>query len=354
MTNKQNEAEATITIKAKDEASEEMANITEEAEGMEKGFGMLSKSMIATSLGFLGLSFGVNKAADAVVEARDNTIGLQGQIAVLGPGAEETMRKFEPAIGGIGDIVKESDRTVRETLADILTGSNGIEPTVEDIIGAFALAAEFGIPIEEAANATGNALRGVMDDINAVVDPTGANPVDSLEELWDNITAIFVDSRTSLDEFSALYDTVIDKLTGQDKSPFDQSFFPPVVLPPEDDGIPDLLRAPDSGQEKKRIEDFWAGMAGVLGLDIFDPGSNLFPSMRDSKLRDDLGKPFNGVIDSDLGRTSTVNGGLSIVLNVDPMSDEERKAKMMQQISDAIDELNRRMNANLGTSGVAR
>ena len=355
-----NEAEIAIVMKAKDEASEEMEGVRDQAKGMDKDFNLLSKSMIGTTLGFFGLSFGVTKAVDAVVEARDHVLTVDAAIAVLGPHAEESMRKFEPAIGTIADIVKVADEDVRVALQNILTGSGGIEPTAEQIITSFALASGFGIPIEEAAQAVGQGLGGVMDAINQIVDPSDRNPVDSMDELYNDIVAVFIDSRGTTDDITKAWNDLWNAVTGKNSGASDTTI--PVPVLPE---VPFYLRDPNSPgalkNQERDVQAMWAGLADAIGLDIFDPTSNMVREGMQKKagqtvtpgsglFTDEFGKPIINVIGVG-GGTSTVNGGLGLVININGDTSEERRRKILDEVSKQLDAALRRNGGLDGSLG---
>ena len=368
MTLNNNEAEVAITMKAKDEASEEMEAVRDQAKGMDKDFNLLSKSMVATTLGFFGLSFGMTKTFDAVMEARDSVLQIDSAIAVLGPNAEETMAKFEPAIGTLGDIMKVADQDVRAALTNMLRGSGGIEPTAQDIITAFALAEGFGIPIEQASESVGLALRGVMDSVNQIVDPTGMNPVDSLEELYDDLVGVFLDSRTSLDDITKVWNELWNAVLGKNTTPKPGgglSDIPGDVLLAVADPmsqVPDFLLDPNSEEAKRRerfkelgeasrIENLWKELnaGGAFGIDDFD--TLLRSGGKAPKLIDEIGKTIVSIVDSDLGRSSTVNGSQGVVININTPTGEERRQQILDEVNKALDEALRRAGGLDGSMG---
>ena len=355
-----NEAEIAITMTAKDEASEEMANVRDEAQGMNKDFGGLSKSMVATTLGFFGMSFGVMKAVDALQDSRDHVLGIDSAIAVLGPNAKDSMEKFEPAIGTISDIVKEADEDVRKALQNILTGSGGIEPTAQDIVTAFAVASGFGVPVEEAASAIGQALGGIMDGINAIVDPSDRNPVDSLEELYGDLVGVFVDSRSTTDEITAAWNELWNAVTGKNSGASGQGRSV-IITQPE---IPTLLMDPNSpaGQrtQEKSIQDIWGPLIDALGLDVTDPTAEMTRAAMQRQAGQTVTPPGSGtdafgnpIINTIYpgGNSSAANGGLGVIININATTTEERRQQILDEVTRELDEALRRHGGLDGSLG---
>ncbi len=208
----QNDAEAVITFRAEDEASEQIREIREQSEEASKGFDGLSRGMVGTALGFLGLSFGAKELVDNFQDVARSNASVEFSLALLGPGAVKAHDEMSDEFRGIAEDVAATEREVSEAFTIIIQNSGGIAPSIGELGGAFDLARLKGITFEDAAARIGMALQGNLEPLEELLDASGRKSIVSLARVLQDAAKHADDAVTPIDRLTAKLREFADSL----------------------------------------------------------------------------------------------------------------------------------------------
>lgn len=206
------DAEAVITFRAEDEASEEIKEIREQTEEADKGFAGLSRGLAGTALGFLGLSFGAKALADNFQEVIQSNASVGFSLELLGPAAVQAHDEMSDEFKGIANDVAATEREVSEAFAIIIRNSGGIAPSIAELTGAFDVARLAGIPFEEVAAKIGLALQGNLEPLELLLDPSGRKSIVSLAQALKIAADNADDAISPMDRLNAKFRELGDSL----------------------------------------------------------------------------------------------------------------------------------------------
>tara|TARA_R110000824_G_scaffold2646_6_gene12236 strand:+ start:1576 stop:3027 length:1452 start_codon:yes stop_codon:yes gene_type:complete len=198
MTNR-NDIETVIRIRSKDEASADLNRVGKAAGGSQRALGGLSRAFTAVGLGSIGAGVALKMVTDLASQSARREVELEVALRRLGPAVTDSYHALEPFFKDLGNDVNATKEDVETTFKEIVRASGGIAPSLEQVAGAFDLAAGHGTDVSTAAKAVGEALAGNIEPLRALVDPSGRTSFAGLAAELEHVKGAAADAVTPLD-----------------------------------------------------------------------------------------------------------------------------------------------------------
>ena len=163
------DVEVLAVIKARNEASDEMQEVTSSTEGMERGFAGLNLSMLTAGLGALGMGASLSSLVDTNKELAVTSANATLTAERYGGSQEDLLEELRKAAPKISEDYARTANDVEKAWTAMVIASDGAVTNIDDVTAALGLAALAGVDVETAGTAIGLAIAGDVTQLEAMV-----------------------------------------------------------------------------------------------------------------------------------------------------------------------------------------
>lgn len=198
-----------FVMRARDEASPQMERVGDNVTGLQRRMGSLRRTL--TTVGLAAGTFGLAAvgAARVMEDVRQRVTETGFALELLGPQIQQAFQEMRPAFQDIAEEAQTTENRVGEAFTIIARSSGGLVPRLQDVKGAFDLAAVSALSVAEAADAIG---RSRIEGVSALREALGGSDVisrsafrgaTSLEEVFRIAAEEAEKARTPIGELQA-------------------------------------------------------------------------------------------------------------------------------------------------------
>lgn len=206
---------------ANKEASEKIKETNQSLENTSRQATDTSRKFVTMGLAALGLSLSLR---EIVVQSEDiRQTGRRADIVttLLGEDARQALAAFQDEFKELAGEGFATQRELTQAFTEIAIAA-GRPPDLQTVKDAIALAEVYGISIEEAARAIGDAMAGNEETLARIVDPNmlGSyrdyeSTLEAVRELWEQQRDSVDEAQTKVEEFvDTVVSTIREKLAG--------------------------------------------------------------------------------------------------------------------------------------------
>lgn len=203
MTTGNREADVTVVMRARDEASDQIEGVNRSADGMRQTFLGLNRTMALLGLGSLSLGLGLRFVVGRSQELRQTLAASDLAVNLLGDAVVELRDELRESFGDIADDADVTRDDVEKAFTAMALAAGpgaALNIGMDELAAAFNIAAATGGDFEEVAAAIGKALQG---NVNPLRELLGVDMLPALETVFDDAALAAADTRDELTDVQA-------------------------------------------------------------------------------------------------------------------------------------------------------